>query len=198
MPSIHVIVPERRRPLSRTADRFCRAVSRDGGEVVFHRVVETPEIPDDVKALGLCNPTDEIVLSKYRSVLSGSKGDCAVFLDDDILVQRPSVSALRWARDSSWGITAFPVFRSIGWDFSIPGINFSQLKHIRIPRAVGLWSRSFFAAKWDAALAITDPANLGGPDPVMELPQRMALATQKLGIISVIVDWCRGREVASA
>lgn len=196
MSSIHVIVPERGYPLSPTADRFCNAVSRTGGEVVFHRVVGNPPLSDDIKALGLCNPTDAIVLAKYRHILESYHGDYVVFLDDDILVQRPSLSALRGARDAKWPVTAFPVYRSFGWDFPHEFGDFSQLKRMGMPQRISRWSRSFFGARWFTALELTDPKNLGGEDSMMELPERMGIAAKNLGIVAMLVDWCRGREVA--
>lgn len=152
-----------------------------------------PEIPEWVSDLGL-GEVDSIILAKYARIVKRLPSDGHIlFLDQDILVHRPTIKAF-----TQNDVNVFPVFRGYGFDLQLKGRYFADLKVSQLTSDlpdVETFCRSMFSCRTSIAADIFRPGSLEKADEMFELPWLIMQYFVRKGINPILNHRTRGREV---
>ena len=201
MRTLHVITPHRGYEPSEAYLETTRLL-REAERVQFHLVFDDVPVEPEVAALGLVNPTDAIILSKYRQALSRISGGSILFLDDDIAIEsmgREKLPDYIFQRTKSFGVLAIPVKRGVAYDLRYSTEDYSLPKSPpQGMRAVYKWCRSAFVATQAAAAALTSIENIRANytyDGLTELDTIMAKILWDKSEGAVAIPWLKAKEV---
>jgi hypothetical protein len=195
--TIHIVIPEGPGGAKAANKSISGAAGREGVHVHYVRTFGD----EIVRARQICqsNPTDAIVLAKYRLALRGISHGIVMFLDDDISIRRLNPSAMNWGLRHGCHVMGYPVRRHIGWDFEASLYPQRFPRPPKMPISVRRWCRSAFVADAETAHQLCDFDALAGANDspaVLELDELMARVLARNQKRAVLVPWSPGREVA--